>query len=237
MTRKTVLRTFSCGEKITTLPALGSLTDNGIAVATGAHVSAVDLAAGKLKFAPAANKNGAAYASFTFQVQDNGGTVNGGIDTDPTPRKMAVAVTALNDAPIGTSKTVLMSKNTSYAFKVTDFGFSDPNDTPANSLLAVKITTLPLLGSLTDNGVAVAVGAHVSVADITAGKLKYTPKTNGTGTAYASFTFQVQDNGGTANGGVDTDPTPKKMTISVILRFARKSGAVKKGFCWNTNLR
>ena len=35
-------------------------------------------------FTPAANANGAAYASFTFQVQDDGGTANGGVDLDPT---------------------------------------------------------------------------------------------------------------------------------------------------------
>ena len=148
-------------------------------------------------------------------MQDNGGTANGGIDTDPTARAMTISVTSVNDAPVGTAKTVSMARNTSYIFKTTDFGFTDPNDSPANALLAVKITTLPALGTLTDNGAAVAAGAHIPVADITAGKLKYTPATNGSGTAYTSFTFQVQDNGGTANGGVDTDLTARKMTISV----------------------
>jgi hypothetical protein len=63
--------------------------------------------------------------------------------------------------------------------------------------------------------VAVAAGTRISVADIAAGKLKYTPALNGTGAAYASFLFQVQDNGGTANDGIDLDPTARKMTISV----------------------
>jgi len=35
--------------------------------------------------------------SFTFQVQDNGGTAIGGIDTDLTLRTMTVAVMSLND--------------------------------------------------------------------------------------------------------------------------------------------
>ena len=47
-------------------------------------MSVADISAGKLKFTPAANANGAGYASFTFQVQDDGGTANGGVD--PTPR-------------------------------------------------------------------------------------------------------------------------------------------------------
>ncbi len=45
--------------------------------------------------------------------------------------------------------------------------------------------------------------------------LTFTPDANGNGSPYSSFTFQVQDDGGTANGGVDLDPTPKVMTINV----------------------
>src|ERR1700687_4663638 len=95
------------------------------------------------------------------------------------------------------------------------FGFTEPNDSPANTLLAVKITTLPSGGTLFDNGVAVTVGQSVSVTDINTGLLKFTPAANANGSPEASFTFQVQDNGGTANGGVDLDPTANTMTINV----------------------
>ena len=70
----------------------------------------------------------------------------------------------------------------------------------------MKITTLPGAGTLSDNGVAVTAGQFVTVADITGGKLTFTPAANAQAAAYASFTFQVQDDGGTANGGVDLDP-------------------------------
>ena len=102
-----------------------------------------------------------------------------------------------------------------YSLKASDFGFTDPNDNPANSLLAVKITTLPALGALTDNGTALTAGQFISVADIAAGNLKYTAATNANGANYSSFTFQVQDNGGTANGSIDTDSTPRTMTVNV----------------------
>jgi hypothetical protein len=161
---------------------------------------------------------GTGYSKFTFQVQDDGGTANGGVDTDATPKSLTVNVTSVNDAPIGTSTTVTMTHNTTLTLTISNFGFADPSDSPANSLLAVKITTLPALGSLTDKGVAVTAGQFIPVADITAGKLKYTPLTNGAGTAYTRFTFQVQDNGGIANVGIDTDPTPRTMTISVTLK-------------------
>ena len=53
---------------------------------------------------------------------------------------MTVNVTAVNDAPSGTNNTVTTLEDTAYTFAAADFGFSDPNDSPANALLAVKIT-------------------------------------------------------------------------------------------------
>ena len=81
-----------------------------------------------LKFTPAANANGAGYASFTFQVQDDGGTANGGVDLDPTPQHDHGQRHAVNDAPAGTDKTVTTLEDTAYTFTAADFGFSDPND-------------------------------------------------------------------------------------------------------------
>ena len=46
----------------------------------GASVTVTDLNANKLTFDPAADANGAAYTSFTFQVADDGGTVDGEVD-------------------------------------------------------------------------------------------------------------------------------------------------------------
>src|SRR5689334_3801262 len=201
--------------EISTLPGAGTLTDNGVAVTAGQFVSVADINGGLLKFTPATNANGAGYASFTFQVQDNGGTANGGIDTDQSPNSMTINVTSVNDAPAGTNNTVTTLEDTAYTFAAADFGFTDPNDSPANALAAVEISTLPGAGTLTDNGVAVTAGQFVSVADINGGLLKFTPATNANGAGYASFTFQVQDNGGTANGGIDTDQSPNSMTINV----------------------
>ena len=52
-----------------------------------------------MKFTPAANANGAGYASFTFQVQDDGGTANGGVDLDQSANTMTINVTPVDDAP------------------------------------------------------------------------------------------------------------------------------------------
>jgi autotransporter-associated beta strand protein len=119
-----------------------------------------------------------------------------------------------NHAPVGTDKTVTITENGAYTFTLADFGFSDPNDHPPNALTAVEISSLPVLG-LTDNGVALSAGEFVLAADIAAGLLVYRPNTFEFGAPYDSFSFQVQDDGGTANGGVDTDPTAHLMTIDV----------------------
>src|SRR5207344_1428337 len=95
-----------------------------------------------------------------------------------TPNTMTVNVSAVNDAPAGTNNTVTTAEDAPYTFGTVDFGFSDPNDSPANNLAAVKITTLPTAGSLTDNGVVVTTGQFVSLADIGGGKLVFTPATN-----------------------------------------------------------
>lgn len=120
-----------------------------------------------MKFKAAANANGS--GTFTFAVQDNGGMSNGGIDT--SSNSIAINVTSVNDAPQGASKTVTGLEDSSYAFSATDFGFSDPNDSPASNLLAVKITALISLGTLKDNGVSVTLGQSASVSDIVSGLL------------------------------------------------------------------
>ena len=160
---------------ITTLPADGTLVDNGVPVTAGQFIGVADITGGNLLFVPAANANGTSYTSFTFQVQDDGGTDYGGVDTDPTPRTMTINVTSVNDAPSGADKTVTTLEDAAYTFTAADFGFSDPSDTPANNFLAVKITTLPTSGTLTDNGMAVTAGQFIPVADIMAGLLEFTP--------------------------------------------------------------
>src|SRR5436305_1961672 len=99
-------------------------------------------------------------ASFTFQVQDDGGTSNGGVDLDQSPNTLTVNVTSVNDAPAGTSNTVITLEDTAYPVTSTLSLHDALPISPANALLAVKITTLPTAasGTLTDNGIAVVAG-------------------------------------------------------------------------------
>jgi len=198
--------------KITTLPSVGTLKNNGVTVTAGSFVSKGDIDLGYLVFTPAANANGVGYGSFTFQVNDDGGTANGGIDMDASANTMTVNVTAVNDAPAGASATVTMLEDTAYTFSAADFGFTDVD---GNNFLSVKMTTLPGAGTIRNNGAAVSAGDFITKSDIDLGRLVFTPATNANGVGYSSFTFQVNDDGGTANGGIDTDASANTMTVNV----------------------
>src|SRR5947208_12713338 len=110
-----------------------------------------------------------------------------------------INVTTINAATAGTNASVTIFPYTTLFRSATDFGFTDPLDSPVNSLLAVKVTTLPGVGTLKDNNVAVSARKSVRVDDSNGGKLYVDLSANANGTGYASFTFQVQDNGGTAH--------------------------------------
>ena len=198
---------------------------------TGSKTAVSDFlqTASNVQYTSAAHDNGTPGATVAVTYQDNAmgatwlslGTVN-------------VNITSVNDAPAGTDKTITFLEDATYTFTPADFGFADVADTvtggsSANTLLAVKISTLPADGILKLDGVAVAAGDFVQASDITANKLTFEPATTAnnkstTGADYTSLTFQVQDNGGT-NGadatastpddGVDLDPTPNTITLNV----------------------
>ena len=156
----------------------------------------------------------AGYASFTFQVHDDGGTANGGVDLDPTANTITIDVTSRSTTPRrAPTRRSPSPRTTRHTFTAADFGFTDPT-TRRNSLRR-SVTTLPGAGSLTYDGVAVTAGDLVIGRRHRAGKLGSRPAADANGTGYACFTFQVQDDGGTANGGVDLDPSANTITIDV----------------------
>ncbi len=120
-----------------------------------------------------------------------------------------------NNAPAGADNTITTDEDAGYTFSAADFGFSDPNEIVPDAFQTVRLTTLPTNGTLTLDGADVDAGDYVSAADIALGQLVFTPLANASGSPYTSFTFQVQDNGGTANGGQDTDQSPNTITFNV----------------------
>ena len=156
--------------------------------------------AGALSYTLAPNANGV--ADVTVQVQDNGGTANGGVDTS-APQTVTITVTAVNDAPSfakGANQTKLEDAGAqSITGWATAISAGPPNEAgQALTFVVTNDTNTALFSSLP----AVSSG----------GTLTYTsaPDANGV----ATITLDVQDNGGTTNGGVDTSPT-QQFTITV----------------------
>ena len=177
----------------------------------------------RLYFRPNANYDGQADIVFrawdtTTGVDGNTAntTTNGGSTAySATTDSATFDVSAVNDAPSGTTGSITIVEDKGFTFTLASFGFSDSTDSPANTLASVTITTLPAIatGVLLLNNVAVAAGISVSAADIAAGKLTFVPANNSTTTA--SFTFQVADNGGTVNGGINLDPSANTLSLVI----------------------
>src|SRR5438874_1633890 len=144
-------------------------------------------------------------ATFNFKVRDDGGTANFGVDLAAAANTLLVDVNSVNDAPQGADNIVYSYADLPDLHSFPTRRSSDLNDSPANHLASVKVTSLslPAGSSLKGDGVAVAAGDEIPVADISGGKLKFTPAPNANGTGYATFNFKVRDDGGTANFGVD----------------------------------
>ena len=119
--------------------------------------------------------------------------------------------TVLRAAPAGTNLTVSTNEDSNYTITAADFGFTDPNDFPANAFASVTVASLPVKGSLTLNNAPVTANQTIAIGNINAGQLKYTPVTNENGNAYSSFQFQVRDNGSVSN----IDLSPNTLTFNV----------------------
>ena len=156
--------------------------------------------------------------TFTYIMNETDNFAPNGDSGGNSSATVTLIITNVNDAPAGTDNTLTTVEDTDKVLTTANFGFSDPNDVPPDSLLNVKITTVPAPATgtlLLNSTTTVVAGQSISATDIANGNLKFHPASNGNGAAFASFTFQVQDNGGTANTGVDTDPTPNTLSFDV----------------------
>jgi hypothetical protein len=134
-------------------------------------------------------------------------TDSGGLTYDET---FTINLTNVNEAPTGADAIVTIIEDTAHTLTTTNFGFSDVD--ASDSLSAVRIDTLPGAWSLTLSGVAVTPGQVITVADITAGNLVFTPTANANGTGYASCTFSVRD----SNNAYDTAPNTLTFNVTAV---------------------
>jgi hypothetical protein len=151
--------------------------------------------------------------SFTVQVSD-------GVNT--SEQAVTLSVTNVNEAPSADDKTITINEDASRTFSASDFGFNGNGEINANGqpqvLNAVIIKSTPSSGVLAlkdvnDNFTAVVVNQRIAATDI--GNLRFTPAINANGNDYTSFSFAVQDDGGTDDGGVDTSSIDQTITFKV----------------------
>ena len=155
--------------------------------------------------------DGATGATYTLGDADVGQTItveasyfdNGGT-TETVTSAATQTIVNVNDAPSGASNTITILEDAPRAFAAADFGFTDGDANVEQSLAAVMITTTPAAGTLRLGNAIVTAGQSIEAAQLP--NLVFTPAPNANGLDYASFTFQVVDNGGRANGGQDTGP-------------------------------
>ena len=142
-----------------------------------------------------------AAATVTVQIHDNGGTAGGGVDTSPA-QTFTIVVSAVNDIPSfasGGDQTVL----------------EDAGDQPVKGW-ATAISAGPVdehsqsLNFIVSNNNNSLFSAEPTISS--SGTLTYTPAANANGSA--TVTVQIHDDGGTANGGVDTSAA-QTFTINV----------------------
>lgn len=117
-----------------------------------------------------------------------------------------VVIPSGNNAPTSQNTVVVTNEDTAKVFSVSDFPFFDADS--GDILTKIMITSLPLSGTLKLNGSAVILNQEIAPADITSGKLVFTPEANGNGVGYASFGFKVSD-------GIVYSSTNNTITVNV----------------------
>jgi Ca2+-binding RTX toxin-like protein len=111
-----------------------------------------------------------------------------------------------NAKPAAASSTLTTLEDSGLAFTKDSFAFKDSD--ASDSLQAVSITALPTKGALKLNGASVSANQSISVADIVAGRLAFTPVADANGSSYAKVSFKVSD-------GKDLSTSTYYLTINV----------------------
>ncbi len=167
---------------------------------------------GTLAYTPAANANGS--ATITVVLMDNGGTANGGINTS-VPQTFTITVNPINDAPTFTKGLNQTVNEDAGAQTVTNWAtaISPGAANESGQILTFQITA-------NNNSSLFASGPTVSAT----GTLTYTPAANASGSANISIV--LKDNGGTANGGVDTSAS---QAFSITVNSVNDAPSFTKG--------
>ena len=219
---------------ITTLPANGTLKLNGVNVSAGDYILATDISGGKLTFVPAANFNSPnatttvspALAIVDFKTISSTLIISGATGSiSDLNLALNINHTFVSDlvikltAPDGTEQTLFI------------YGGGSANNLKLtlDDEAATSVTGIP------NNGITTIPGSYrpfnpLSVFDGRSPNGTWTLKVSdnfrldmGTLNSWSlitatdpSFTFQVEDTGSSANGGITLDQSPNMMTINIV---------------------
>ena len=209
---------------ITDLPASGVLRLNGLDVLLNQEILTANL--GNLTYHPALNVSGA------VSVGWNG---TDGLVYAAAPALVNITLTGVNDAPsftAGSNKTVLEDAGVQTYLGWASAISAGPADESGQSLTFIVST---------DNNALFATLPAVNPVD---GSLTFTPAANANG--FTNCSVSLKDNGGTANGGMDTSSVQTfTITISPVndapsfvkgvdqstAEELRPAGSQRLGFC------
>ncbi|GAX43111.1 cadherin [Tolypothrix sp. NIES-4075] len=170
------------------------LADNTTQVNNNQLLNAAQLTG--LVFRPVADANGSA-GSFSYSVSD--GTIN-------TNQSITFNINPINDRPTftkGYNQSVKTGTTQTIAGWASNFNSGAANETQSVAGYIVKVV----------NNVNADIFEATPTINL-AGDLIYTAKSGITASKTATIEVQVQDNGGTDNGGIDTS-APQTFTITV----------------------
>ncbi|WP_367874648.1 Ig-like domain-containing protein [Luteolibacter sp. Populi] len=163
---------------------------------------AVD-ANGWLTYTPTTDASGS--VTFDVRVQDNGGTVNGGVDTSD-PKTVTITINGINDKPGFTASNPPAVNEDAGAQSIAAWASFNSG---GGSFEASQTATYAVSNV---SNTALFASAPTVAAD---GTLTYTPVADANGSS--TFEVRVQDSGGTLYGGIDlSDPQTFTITINAV---------------------
>src|SRR5207237_93507 len=204
--------------KVTVIPSFVTvwLADGTTQVTANTTVTLAQLQG--LKYKTVADANGS--GNLTWTVQDSGGTTNGGVDT--LTETLSITVTAVNDVPVrtaGSPAAVSVNEDSANTTAVSlgmgslAYGVGGGSD-EARQTLTYKVTVIPSFVTvyLSDGTTQVTANTTVTLAQLQGLKYKTVADANGSG----NLTWTVMDDGGTANGGVNTLTENLAITVNAV---------------------
>ena len=157
---------------------------------------------GVLNYTPTGNSNGV--VTITVVTTDSGGTTNGGVNA--TTNTFTITVTAVNDAPTITSisNRTINEDASQQTVNLTGITAGPPNETGQ---------TITVTATSSDPGLIPNPTVNYTSPNGT-GSLTFTPVANSNGVV--TITVVVQDNGGTANGGISAVTNTFTVTVNAV---------------------